>query len=645
MEMTGSEQAEPTQGTAFLTLSLLIDSEQMNTLLAACWPRARWNQELLKKVRKDYEQSYALNDAIDPMFEDIADRSRNLFLDDFLLDTPNTSAAEDDGKKSSNKAAHARRGNVCARFDLVLDHAIEWQTEGRNVETFEFGPGPIRFDGVLCRAFWMAHSNEALSYHLSFEVPYGAGVPQYFGLSLLQKVFFNTEGTEWLLDNGGTDGWLALRDGALPTPLLGLVEGLFERHLLHLLSELGGSLKRPEPIPASIQVGLWQRLVLRQPRLDVTPVKAWEDSARHRRLLVVLSDPTFFKTLERARAANDPLLDKHEPFEPTEGALDTYQLDAVRDELKRRVTALPVPEGQNAPDDEAVRAEVDRYATSLFLSGFLQNIVDFLQQDDLELHDGLSPIYPAADASGANEGFMLYATPSVMYEVVSRSRSLKSGQPWIGTCPYIFLVHMTAFHNESLVLRYENNVSGLVEHLQAQGLRSDADAASDQFEPVLKHAFECIRDFRLVTFEQVHKHYSFNVFRYETEQTFFREIEKVRGVVQRREYWDKVLEHLTETVDGLKEDREARFERNVAVLGAVLAVTGVIQTWIAIFPLKDGLAWRNLTADAHWLALGALLGLLAWLGWRFALTRQRSTKAAHWRTHGQSTASPFTPSR
>src|SRR5687768_5677029 len=128
MEMSGSQQADP-QGTAFLTLSLLIDGEQMNTLLGACWPRALWNQELLKQVRKDYEQTHALNDAIDPMFEDIAVRSRNLFLGDFLLDAPNTSAAENDGKKSSNKAADARPGNVCARFDLVLNHAIEWQTE------------------------------------------------------------------------------------------------------------------------------------------------------------------------------------------------------------------------------------------------------------------------------------------------------------------------------------------------------------------------------------------------------------------------------------------------------------------------------------------------------------------------------------
>jgi hypothetical protein len=361
-------------------------------------------------------------------------------------------------------------------------------------------------------------------------------------------------------------------------------------------------------------------------------------------LLVILRDASFFETLERAHRQDDAMLG-YEPYTPssTSADLDVYDLVTLKRQIHQQVARQPANKGLT---DDALAAAVERYTHALFLSGFLQNIVDFLQQDGLEVHDGLIPIYPPPDEAGANEGFMLYATPSVVIEVVSSSRSLDgAGRQWIGTCPYVFLVHMTAFHNESLVLAYEDNVSRLVGHLQSQGLRSDADAASERFEPVLKHAFECIRDFRLVTFEQVHKHYSFNVFRYPTEQQFFASIEGVRGVGPRREYWDKVLEHLTETVDGLKEDREARFERSVAVLGVVLAVTGVIQTWLAIFPLGEHEVWRKLSTGGQGVAL-LVLGAVLLVGRKFIPLRSGGHKARLWRTHGQSgDAPPLTPSK
>jgi hypothetical protein len=275
----------------------------------------------------------------------------------------------------------------------------------------------------------------------------------------------------------------------------------------------------------------------------------------------------------------------------------------------------------------------------LFLSGFLQNIVDFLQQDGLEVYDGLSPIYPSADASGANEGFMLYATPSVMYEVVSSSRSLDGGRPWIGTCPYIFLVHMTAFHNESLVLRYENNVSRLVGHLQSAGLKaSDRKTTQQRFDAVLDHAYGCIRDFRLVTFEQVHKHYSFNVFRYETEQTFFDKIETVRGVGPRRKYWDEVLEHLTATVDGLKQDREGRFERRIGRFGFLFATIGLIQIWLAFVPFKIDGADASVPVTVHAAVAIALVVALALTYRYFIPANRRGGDATSWRTHGDEAA-------
>jgi hypothetical protein len=640
MEMSERPAAEVSDRRAFFTLSLLIDNEQMGSLVDSCWPHAMWDQTLLENLQRRYADSSALNAAINPMFDDIADRARNLFLRDFLLDTPNPPVDTDaDGKPVDERAARMR--NVCAQFDLELKHPIRWQTEGRSPETFEHGGGPIRFDGVLCRAFWMAHSNEALSYHLSLEVAYGTGMAQHYGLSMLQKAFFNSEGTDWLLDDGGGNGWHAL-EGAEATPLLARVEALFEAHLLHLLKEIGRVLRGHDRVPPSIQVGSWQRLVLRlRPQHTARPGtsrQAWAASARHRRLLVVISDPVFFETLERARSSDDVLLNDHKPFAASKQKADTYHENDLIAAMTQRV----------GPRNDQ-RAEVDRYATSLFLSGFLQNIVDFLQQDGLEVYDGLSPIYPAPDASSANEGFMLYATPSVMYEVVSSSRSLEGGRPWIGTCPYIFLVHMTAFHNESLVLRYENNVSRLVGHLQNAGLKaSDRKVTRQRFDAVLDHAYECIRDFRLVTFEQVHKHYSFNVFRYETEQTFFNKIEMVRGVGPRRAYWDDVLEHLTATVDGLKQDREGRFERRIGRFGFLFAAIGLIQIWLAFVPFKIDGQDAAVPVLAHGLVAAGLIVALA-MTYRYFIpaASRRSGDATSWRTHGDGATTPegVTPSR
>ena len=72
--MSEAQQAEPQRHSAFFTLSLLIDSEQMNALLDACWPHAVWDQKLLEDVQRQHAESSELSAAINPMFDDIADR-------------------------------------------------------------------------------------------------------------------------------------------------------------------------------------------------------------------------------------------------------------------------------------------------------------------------------------------------------------------------------------------------------------------------------------------------------------------------------------------------------------------------------------------------------------------------------------------
>lgn len=560
-------------GVAFFTLSMLINSAQINSLIAASGgPRDKdiWNQDLLKGLQATLADSADLQRAINPMFDDIADRERNLFIKDFLLDTRNDPFGAPPPVPPGIDSQRDRHWlNVCADIDLSLGQAIHWETEG--VASALALNAPIKFSHVLCRAFWMAHSNDSLSFHLSFEVPYRRDICGYYGLSMLLKAFYPTEGTEWVI---GESGWSVARAGAAAVPLLSFIEQLFERNARQLFAKL-------RPLEAQVVDAMaahaWQRLVLDDAYAtaqQVTKGSAWRHSPA-RRLLVVLRDRRVFDAIDRSRREPDLLRDL-QPLKAQDGRYDAKSLLA---HFRVRAAALAATSGGQAIDG-------DELLLTVFLSGFLQNIVDFLEQDGLEVHDGLTPLYPSGDAGASNEGYFVYATPKVVFEVVSTSRSLdRAGRTWLGTCPYMFLVHITAFHNEAIVRAYEARVTELIGKLK--GLMADGQSARKVDTTELTRAYEEMKEFRLKTFQQVHKHLSFNIFRYETERTFFKSIADVRGISARQEYWDGVLEHLTETVDSLKDDRASRYGLRLAWLGFVLALVGFLQLWFVFFPLAE----------------------------------------------------------
>ena len=587
--MTGGES-----GRAYFTLSLLIEGEDINRVLEEFGGgAAAWDQDTLRDIEHGYADSGALQRAIGPMFDDISDRERNLFVKDFLLDTPNSPDDAEEGEY-----------NICAHVSLTLPCLdLRWATEGASTRVaFTSEATDIRFDGVRCRAFWMAHSNDALSYHFSLEVPFEHDMAGYYGLSMLQKAFFPTEGTSWVL---GASGWRAgARDRPTPAPtLLAFLEGLFEAHV----GDLFGALRRPRPgetAPArfgGLDVGAfaaraWQRLVLAPGGIPAGAQQTdalWQLAAPRRRLLVLLRDRRCFDVIARMREQDSPLKN----FAALRAQAGHYRETQVLAHLRAHA---------GAPDGGAVDEPGGDLLCAVFLSGFFQNIVDYLEQDGLEVLDGLAPLYPDAEGGAANEGYLLYATPKVVYEVVRRSRSLDgAGRAWLGTCPYLFLVHVTAFHNESIVRDYEERVTRLTRELDDAGIRAGAIEDAN-----LDVAFRCIREFRLETFERVHKHLSFNIFRYETEKAFFQGIEVVRGVDARKAYWDGVLEHLTATIDALKDDRMARFGTRISVLGFILAVLGLTQLWLSVFKLEVDLplGW-NLAALA---VLNVALALGIW---------------------------------
>lgn len=561
-------------GTLHLTLSFLIHHGLIKAVLPDS-AAARWNRELLGRLAhgSDYQDTRRLGRAIEPLFNDIADRQRGLFVEDFLLDTP--SLPVDPGLADAD--------NICGRVVLQFPAGLHWKTEGR-ASTLRIAE-PVALQAT-CRAFWVAHSNTSLSYHLSLQLPYAHDHRHYYALSLLQKAVFSSEQTDWL--QSAAEGGLRVRDaddGAGDwQSFYQYVRTLFESHAGHLLGRVAGE-PGDAAAPQLAKDGLWRRLLV-DPAMAAASERdpTMRDDARMRhasllgnlqcRALLLLEDPYFFALL---------------------GPDVRTGLSAFTEVAAAREDGGDNP--RNRYDEAALLparlppAELDYY----FLSGFLQNIIDFLRQDVSEIQDGTDPIYPPAGTEDEGGHFLVYATQTSIYEVVARSRSLGVGRAWIGTCPYLFLVHLMTMHNESLVQEYERMVRALIGRmgtdrlLDAKSVDGGAAYASEQAD----EAFKAFRRFRLDTFEKVAKHRYFNVLRYDTERQFYEAIETVRGIQQREAYWASVVSDLEKTVDDLRENESKRSEQFLNRVLFYVTFLGVLQILFQLIDFGVDGQWRK----------------------------------------------------
>ncbi|GAB3879275.1 hypothetical protein GCM10029964_031370 [Kibdelosporangium lantanae] len=562
-------------GRLHLTLSVLCRDEDLDAALRHHSPDRRWDRNLVDTLRRA-RRNTGLTRAIEPLFDDIADRRRGLFVEDFLIET--------------NRPDHAEPGpDACDLITIEVPERIGWSTEGATMRA-ELGE-PVRFTDVRCRAFWVAHSNLSLSYHLSFEIPYEHTAAHYYALSLLQKVVFPTEGTHCTYRDGADCPTVrAVRDDRFAAS--GLLPNHIEERFRHdavdlfrtVLGRPAGQRHQPDhPVrqgghragdqrsrgvdpdggQRSRRAGplgdrrsrrvdpdgatLARFLLYRGSADDGVRVTDWD-----RKLVAVLADPYFFHLLHND---NRGVLSKIDPVRPqaVDGRTLVYR-GAALDNLD--------------PDDLAY----------YFLAGFFQNIIDFLRQDIAEVLDGTDPIYPAAGEQEDPGHVIVYASAGSVFEVVAQSRSLSAGREWIGTCPYLFLVHLMTLHNEDLVRRYEQQVRNLIEHLDQVGpLGTDERREPWRRGWRSEDTFDRFRRFRLTTFNEVQRHRYFNVLRYHTERSFYDSIEEVRGIRQREQYWAGVVTDLEHTVDNLRDAQQRRFDGWRNKLLAAVTVIGVLQ--------------------------------------------------------------------
>ena len=172
-------------------------------------------------------------------------------------------------------------------------------------------------------------------------------------------------------------------------------------------------------------------------------------------------------------------------------------------------------------------------------------------------------------------------------------------------------------HNEDLVERYEREVRGLIKHMEGARLLGDPGTLRPPIRSSVVTTFQRFRMFRLRVFEEVERHRYFNVLRYDTERAFYEEIERVRGIQQRVDYWGKVVSDLQTTVDDLRNEQQRQSDdRRDDALGA-LAFIGLLQV---VYQLLEFIFDNNPGRLAWAIGSGAVVVFLAF---RIVSSRRR----------------------
>lgn len=500
--------------TVYFTLSLYVDAADLPTDV-----RAALALKVATPPLGDFEASQALRDAIDPLFNDIANRERLGRVEDYLLDV----RGPPDGE----------------RLNLITPREIVWTTEGT---TFRVDLGATQSREVRVRRFWYAHLNGALSYHVSLAMTYEHTPQDFYAISMLQKAAapkeFKPDRPGALDVLGARTGILPLdavlleQAGAGPRSLWGFVGQRFEEDARGLFAHIRGG------APAAQNDARFADLV-RQDAFLETPGLCMPRA----RFMFFFQDQAFFEALLPP------------PVEGSDGALvRRRRIDCVRDADFERFPSdiQAMIDAADADGSGVVSIPLDYFAsvdpthlTYLFLAGFNQNIIDFINQDASEVLDSTDPIYPATEDQEAESFFVRYANPRTLISYVKRSRSLETGNDWIGTCPYAFLIHVMALHNEYFVRAYEHDAEALVNAVH------DADERGE-----LQQATQKFYDFRKRQFSNYMRYRYQNVFRYDTEKDAFAEMERIRGVAKNVSY----LEALVSGVEKQTHDLEERLK-------------------------------------------------------------------------------------
>jgi hypothetical protein len=586
-----AENFEAKDGTLYWTLSFYVPYLRLHGGQAAAageladLPLAFEPEPTLKALdAAPNEATRVVRDAIEPLFNDIADRTRQgQVLDRLLVDGSRRTVA------------------------FELPEAITWKTEGRRFRVDI--PEEDRHREAEVRRYWYLHSNGAMSWHVAFAVRYldqfeaeiAAGrVSTLYFLSLLQKLAWPKE-----CDTTGLardeHGKLSIDDllqvdiaaGSARRPFWQQLASWFEddRAILGPVHDHAAGLAFAQVFPpgACIEV----------PDLDLFETRS----------LFFIQDEAFFRLIQpkspkgrlvarRERVLDDafqryPRLIKALRRDPS----GVYRLDRTfwQDLLQQD----PDPELPSEPAaDELPPPDPRERLLYLFLAGFNQNIIDWANQEASEVLDSLDPIYPKSDEQTEEGFFIRYANPRSLITYVSRSRTLEVGNDHILTCPYAFLIHLLALQNEQLTREKERRAFTVIDWVRSQLRHRDVAEMTGRARDILANVEMKINRLRIDSFDHFDRHRYANPFRYDTERDVFEELEKLRGTSRLEEAYKEALSALEEQAkdtdrqkDRIEEAEGQVAERRLAIFFGVIGLSGVGGL---LFNIRDYLA------NHHW---------------------------------------------
>lgn len=553
--------------------------------------------DVLRRLQRIDPASVALANAIDPLFNDIADRERGGEIYELLLATPGPSVRV---------------------LTAQLPDYVEWATEGIRFRATP--PGLSAPKALRMRRFWFTHADGGVSYNISLRFDYAHTPADFFFISLLQKLIAPKEfaldgrraGAAMHVGSGNT-GVYALDQLTIATadtaamPFWAFVRGQFDDDANELFGALARARgRRPSARPS------FDRLIDHDPYGEVDGL-----SMPRARSSFFFRDVTFFDCLL-------PYAEDGQTQSRT-SRVRRPGFAAYTEEIRAAAERLSSENGQVLdlkPDFwQAVAAQdavVPHGLTYLFLAGFNQNIIDFLNQDGSEVLDSLDPIYPQSDEQAAESFFVRYANPRALITFVAGSRSLEVGNDFLGTCPYAFLIHIASNHNENLAREHERAAQELLRNVRALPRRRTRDAA-ELFYRFRKGAYAAWQNNRYT-----------DIFRYDTERDVFAAVEKLRGTSRRSADLERVLSGLESETRDLEAQSLRRDEQRMNLLLGALGVFSVFQMmfqWrdelqtgpngappmLEIAATAPFLSVHGTSADspADWLAVAATIGSMA----------------------------------
>lgn len=637
-------------GTIYWTLSLYIDAARVKSFVPEA-DRSKNITRMFRKAQLQHYPSFALRNAIDPLFNDIADRDRLGKVQDFLLAAGVKDwQANTDTNPLDAAGAAVRTSKLKLQFRLPAQ--FSWVTEGElfSCRLAADEHDPLLLRDVDLRRFWFAHSDGALSYHLSFSHYYGDrhGPQTYYFLSLLQKLAVPKEFSlssgrlrELLDKTGSADAEphaFSVFDADLgidPLDLITVRDTADDEAALRFWPFVKQLFGEDAEILFNEVLG-WQKTADAAGLLEDTLVDVIEVPGLRiprSRSLFHIQDARFFKRLLPTDRKGQPLARKlmvqescYKPYQQMvaqergssgmvvigEGAKflswdwlgnrPDYN-EALADgwfciDEKGERPIMNATEFKQAMHDgecwqvkdadqhgnvygllHAIRHHAPAYEPGrtdcidyLFLAGFNQNIIDWLNQDTSEILDSTDPIYPVDESQTDEAFFVRFANHRALITYVAQSRSLEVGNDYIGTCPYAFLIHILAMHNEFLARSHEERAA---RDIDAIGIALKKKAPD--FEQIESR----INELKAANYEVFETHRYLNVFRYDTERDVFAKLEQLRGIDRRNTAVMEAIRSLEDKSSDLEGRRNAAQQALEEKRGKTLNHVGIAIGWVS----------------------------------------------------------------